>query len=180
MLKIVHIPNRILFTPTKPVKKIDQKIKKLVAEMEEALIAHKDPEGVGLAAPQVGVNLSLFIIKAKKTEPTQVFINPKIIELKHVPEENSSKSKTKKKNLKLEGCLSVPRIWSPIKRSDSVLVEYQDLSGNWKKEWFSGFKAQIIQHETDHLKGILFTQRALEQKQKMYREIDGELRPIEI
>jgi len=149
--------------------------------MEEALIAHKDPEGVGLAAPQVGVNFSLFIIKAKKTEPTQVFINPKIIELKYLSEEKiSDKSKKKKKNLKLEGCLSVPRIWSSIKRADSVLVEYQDLSGNWKKEWFSGFKAQIIQHEMDHLQGILFTQRALEQKQKMYQEIDDELKPIEI
>lgn len=177
MLKIVHIPNQVLFTPTKPVKKIDQKIKKLVAEMEEALIAHKDPEGVGLAAPQVGFDLSLFIIKPKKTEPTEVFINPKILQT--TPYSLQPKNQ-KSKKIKLEGCLSVPHIWSAIKRSDSVLVEYQDLSGDWKKEWFSGFKAQIIQHEMDHLQGILFTQRALEQKQKMYQEIDDELKPIEI
>jgi peptide deformylase len=130
-----------------------------------------------LAAPQVGVDLSLFIIKPKKTEPTQVFINPKILQT--TPHSLQPKNQ-KRKKIKLEGCLSVPRIWSPIKRADSVLVEYQDLSGDWKKEWFSGFKAQIIQHEMDHLQGILFTQRALEQKQKLYQEIDDELRPIEI
>jgi len=178
MLKIVHVPNQILTQPTKPVKKIDEKIKKLVKEMEETLLAQKDPEGVGLAAPQVGIDLSLFIIKPKKNEPTQVFINPKILEkIFSSPKQQKTQ---KKKQIKLEGCLSIPKIWSAIERAEKILVEYQDLEGKINKQWFSGFVAHIIQHEIDHLQRILFTQRALEQKKKVYQEVDDELKPIEI
>ncbi len=179
MLKIVHVPHPILNTPVKPVTTIDEKIRKLVFEMEETLIAQKDPPGVGLAAPQVGKNLALFIIKPTPKSLTKVFINPKIIKVDQRSKIKNQKSEPKPKDLKLEGCLSIPRIWSPVKREAKILLEYQDLNGKKGKKLFSGFEAIIVQHEMDHLSGILFTQRSLEQNLPLYEEKNGELEKME-
>jgi peptide deformylase len=143
-----------------------------------------DPQGVGLAAPQINEDLAIFIIKPTLKAETQVFINPRIVELvKSVkpvkPAPTDSTGSTKSEDVKLEGCLSIPRIWGPVTRNTKVLVEYQDLTGEKHSEWFSGFKAVIIQHEMDHLSGVLFTQRVLEQKGRLYQEKDGELEKIE-
>jgi len=174
MLDIVTVPNPILNTIVKPVAQIDDKIRRLVKNMGKTLMAQKDPEGVGLAAPQVGLSLSLFIIKPKKGSKIEAFINPRI--LKTLDEARKKPPRTKKKKgVPLEGCLSIPRIWGPIKRAKKILLEYQDLEGTKKTEWFSGFKAVIIAHEIDHLQGILFTQRAIEQKHQLYEEENGEL-----
>ena len=180
MLKIVHAPHDILTKEVRTVMKIDKKIQQLVYDMEETLIEQVDPQGVGLAAPQVNVNLAIFIIKPTLKSDTQVFINPKILEYKQLTT-NHQPPTTQEKNedIKLEGCLSIPHIWGPVTRNTKVLVEYQDLTGEKKCEWFSGFKSVIIQHEMDHLHGILFTQRVLEQQGKLYQEKDGELEKIE-
>jgi peptide deformylase len=175
MLKIVHAPHIILTKKVELVKKINKKIQELVYAMEETLIEQLDPQGVGLAAPQVNVNLAIFIIKPTPKSETKVFINPRIIELVKLVNPISIDSE----NIKLEGCLSIPRIWGPVTRNTKVLLEYQDLSGEKHTEWFSGFKSVIIQHEMDHLQGVLFTQRVLEQKGKLYQEKDGELEKIE-
>jgi len=176
MLKIIQAPNPILFKKTKPVLKIDKKIKKLIEEMKQTLLAQTDPPGVGLAANQVGVDLSLFIMKKTEKSPFFVFINPKIIKTVF-----GKDSLSKKKAIKLEGCLSVPKIWANIKRPQRVLLEYQtdDQSFEKKQAWFSGFEAIIIQHEVDHLNGILFTQHALAQNQPLYEEKEGKLVKIE-
>lgn len=174
MLKIVQVPHKVLTSPTKQVDVIDDKIKKLVYDMEETLIAQVDPQGVGLAATQVGYGLALFIMKPSPKSRTEVCINPmilKIEESKHADDQRQ----TTEDNKKLEGCLSIPRIWGPVKRPQKVLMEYQDLSGEKHSKWFTGFKATIVQHEVDHLQGILFTQRALEQKTTLYEEKNGEL-----
>jgi peptide deformylase len=178
-MKIVTTPDPVLTAPTKKVEKIDGRIKKLVRDMEKTLVVQKDPEGVGLAAPQVGVNLSLFIIKAGKKKPVQVFINPRVLEIKDMKKPSAAKAKESKEEAKLEGCLSIPRVWGPLKRADKVHLEYQDLTGRKVKKWFSGFEAAIIEHEVDHLKGILFTQRSLEKNLPLYREEQGELKPLE-
>lgn len=179
MLKIVHVPNAILTSSVKPVSIIDEKIKKLVYEMEEVLIAQDDPPGVGLAAPQVGENLALFITKPKPTARTKVFINPKIIKCEIPASAKASAGKQKPRNFKLEGCLSIPRIWSPVRRAAKILLEYQNLTGKKEQKLFSGFEAVIIQHEMDHLKGILFTQRSVEQNLPLYEEKNGELEKLE-
>jgi len=177
MLKIVHAPNPILFQKTKAVAKIDEKIKKLIEEMKETLLAQSDPQGVGLSANQVGVGLSLFIMKPTKKSKIFVFINPKIIKTVLEKERPSSKKKT----IKLEGCLSVPKIWGNVKRPSKVLLEYQTDDENFEKKqkWFCGFEAIIIQHEVDHLNGTLFTQRAVAQNQPLYEEKDGKLEKID-
>ena len=176
VLPIVKIPNKVLTTPTKPVTKIDSKIQKLIVDMEETLQVQKDPEGVGLAATQVGSGISLFIMKASENQGLRVFINPEILQV----EEKTQKTVEKKDKSSLEGCLSIDRIWSPIRRPQKILVKYQNELGEQKEEWFKGFNAVIIQHEVDHLHGILFTQRALEQNKKIFKEIDGDLQPLEL
>jgi len=174
ILSIVKTPQEILTTPTKPVKKIDAKLRTLVKNMKATLAAQDDPEGVGLAAPQIGVGLSLFIIKPTPESPFSVFINP---EIKKTVE--SKVKKTKKASSTLEGCLSIERIWSQVDRADKILIAYKTIDGTQKEEWFTGFDATIIQHEVDHLKGILFTKRALEQDKPIFKETNGKLNEIE-
>ncbi|PIY70839.1 peptide deformylase [Candidatus Roizmanbacteria bacterium CG_4_10_14_0_8_um_filter_35_28] len=192
MLKIISVPNKILSSPTKPVAVIDEKIKELLAEMEETLKLQTDPVGVGLSANQIGVNLSIFIVKKSPKAEIKVFINPKIIKFQSSiikkPSPTFHHPPSRKKPVKLEGCLSIPRIWGPVNRTARIYLEYQDLaesinperSRRIKRRWFSGFEAAIIQHEMDHLNGVVFTQRSLEQKKPIYKEVDGELELFEI
>ncbi len=179
MFKIVTVPSTVLTQPTLPIEKIDDKIKKIVVDMEKVLIAQNDPPGVGLAANQVGLNLSIFIIKPTEKSKIKVFVNPKI--LKTVFNKDSLyQKKSKKRKVKLEGCLSIPRIWGPVKRSERVFLNFQDLNGKKYLKWFTGFEAIIIQHEVDHLNGIVFTQRSLEQNGQLYREEGDELVKISL
>jgi len=179
MLKIVSVPDPILSKPTKPIAEINDKIKNLVFEMEETLVAQSDPLGVGLSANQVGVSLSVFIIRESPNSDTKVFINPEIILLKDNPSSKTKKAKKVNKE-KLEGCLSIPHIWGPVTRHDKVYLKYQDLNGCIYKKWFSGFTAVIIQHEMDHLKGYVFTQRSIEQKAPLYKEVNGKLKVLQM
>lgn len=169
-MRILSAPHPILFKSAKPVKKIDNKIKRLVKQMEQTLAAAKNPEGIGLAAPQVGHSLRIFIVKLEKNSPLRVFINPKIIK------------KSKKMSLAdktLEGCLSIPQIWGSVARHQWIKLRYQNLSGETREEKFSGLLATVIQHEMDHLEGKLFTSRALQQGQKLYRkETDKAGKPV--
>ena len=184
MLKIVNAPHKVLTTATRKVIKFDKKLAHLIKEMKETLAAQKDPQGVGLAAPQVGIDLALFIMKPYEKAKVEVIINPRIIEI--VKSESTSsfakasedKPRGKKPGTKLEGCLSVPKIWSPLTRPTKVILEYQDMTGAVIQRPFSGFEATIVQHEIDHLQGILFTQRALEQKSGLFEEHEGELKKI--
>ena len=189
MLKVITVPNKILSSSTRPVEKIDEKIKKLVNDMEKILASQKDPKGVGLAANQVGINLSLFIVKPSEKAKIKVFINPKILKvvsgLRSPYRQTSNDTgrvtkKRKRRPVKLEGCLSIPRIWGPVKRAKKIYLEYQDALGKSYKRWFSGFEATIIQHEIDHLNGIVFTNRSMEQSQPLYKEVGDELVKVDL
>lgn len=180
MVKIVTVPQPVLTTVAKKVVSIDQRIKKLVSQMEKALIAHKDPQGVGLAAPQVGIGLRIFIMKPTSKTKTQVFINPRIIKTvgrKQLLKRPKNSPKRKKPD-NLEGCLSIPHIWAPVKRPQKVLLEWADLTGRNQTKWFEGFKAVIVLHEVDHINGILFTKRATEDSIPLYEERDGRLKKL--
>jgi peptide deformylase len=131
--------------------------------MEESLDFATDPVGVGLAAPQIGKSLAIFIIKPTEKSKTQAFINPQI---KKFEQEKNSKLKGKTK--KLEGCLSLHNIWGEVERAKVVWLEYLDETGKPHHKKFTGFIATIIQHEVDHLNGILFPKRVLEQKGILY------------
>lgn len=165
MLKIITAPNNILSEESKPVQKIDGDVKSLVGEMTKALEAAKDPIGVGLAAPQVGKSLRIFIAKPSLKLPILTFINPKIINASPLIKRGSKKKKVKK----LEGCLSLPNIWGDVQRMPEIILEYSNEQGRLHRKKFRGFLATIIQHEVDHLDGILFPKRVLEQKGTLYK-----------
>ncbi len=164
MLEIVTAPNPILSQKAKNIAKIDRAILNLIEQMEESLNKASDPIGVGLAAPQVGKNLSLFITKPTPKSRTFVFINPRIMAKKPFPKE-----KNEEKPRKLEGCLSLVNIWGEVQRSPEIMVEYLDETGKLHKRKLRGFMATIIQHEVDHLSGILFPKRVLEQGGTLYQ-----------
>ncbi len=175
-MKIITAPNPILYKVSSEIKKIDQKLINNINEMIDVLEKQNDPPGTGISAPQVGLSIQLFILKPNIKSTPQVFLNPKITEYINIKKKKSKKQK----EIPLEGCLSVPKIWGEVKRFDKVLVEYETLSKEKKKEWFMGLNSTIVQHEIDHLNGILFTQRVLEQGGRLYEEKNGELIKKEI
>src|SRR5205085_7034589 len=97
-----------------------------------------------------------------------VYINPKVTLLRKAPKQIKIPKK-KKEGMKLEGCLSLKDIWGTVKRSTKVSVAYTDEHGEKHEEIRSGFLAIIMQHEYDHLQGILFPRRVLEQKGQLYK-----------
>lgn len=127
-------------------------LKGLISDMFETMI-HSD--GIGLAAPQIGLSIRLFIIDASPLEEDhpemkdfkRVFINAHIIE------------RTGDQTSYNEGCLSIPNIREDVLRPSSVLIKYVDENFHPKEERFDGLAARIIQHEYDHLDGILFTDK---------------------
>lgn len=172
--EIVDAQNPSLRQKSKPVAKIDKKVKSLIKDLIDTIEAQTDPEGVGLAAAQIGKNVQVFIMKPKKE--IKVVINPKIIKIHNI---KPKKPLDPRKSI-MEGCLSLPHYYSPIKRAQKVTLKYMDSDGQEKTEDFTGLEAQIIQHEVDHLKGKLFVDVILEQKKPLYEYIDGEWEEVEI
>lgn len=166
MKPIVKAPHNVLTNPAKTVENFDKKLISLIEEMEQTLLATKRPTGVGLAAPQIGEPYRIFVTKPTPKAKIRVFINPEIISSRRVPEDTKT---ARKEDGKLEGCLSIPDIWGHVERANEVTLRYQDQTGTVHEETMTGFMATIIQHETDHTNGILFSQRVAEQKGKFFR-----------
>jgi peptide deformylase len=167
MSEIVIVPDPVLRQVAKPVEKVDKRILDIIRDMTDALLSAKDPEGIGLAAPQIGVPLRMFLIRPDLKKPPLLFINPEIINYSQRQQTPDTKKGV------YEGCLSIPHHYSPIRRSMSVTVKYQQLSTDncqliIKTDVFTGFPAHIIQHELDHLNGILFIDHVLSQNSKLY------------
>lgn len=169
---IVKIPHPVLNTAARTVSKIDKKILGIVNQMIKTLIATNNPKGVGLAAPQIGIGLKIFITRPTANSPIEVFLNPEIIKYSKVVSEIKrlkKDPKNKAHDRKLEGCLSIPNVWGYLKRPQNVTLRYMNLEGKTIENHYDGFMGTIVQHETDHLNGILFTKRVLEQNQKLFR-----------
>lgn len=164
MLEIVTAPNQVLAQQAKPIASVDKAVKDFIEEMKVALDNTRDPEGVGLAAPQVGKSVQIFIVKPTRNAKHEVYINPKLT-LMGKPE----KIPRDKDGTKLEGCLSLPTIWGPVERAPKVKITYLDEEGKSHTQTVTGFKAVILQHEHDHLQGVLFPRRVLEQKGRLYK-----------
>lgn len=141
----------VLRTKTKDIPQDYPDLKKLVADMYETMYhAH----GVGLAAPQISKGLRLFVIDSapfeddeekKKLAVKQAFINPQILE------ENGAEWAFE------EGCLSIPGVREDVIRPEKVIIRYFDEDWNQHEKTFDGMVARIIQHEYDHIEGVLFT-----------------------
>lgn len=171
VLPVVNVKNPILRTHAKTIPNYDKRIQKLFVDLDNTLKAQKDPVGVGLAAPQIGKSLRGFLVKSGKT--ALPFINPEIISLS---EDTNDPTKKREDEYIMEGCLSLPHYYGPVKRAESVTIRYQKPvkeNDQWKlqavEETHKGLAAQIIQHEVDHLNGVLFIDRLIEQKRKLYK-----------
>jgi peptide deformylase len=169
--QILNAQDERLRTKSKPVAKIDRKIKTLINDLKETLRAQDDPEGIGLAAAQIGKNLQIFIMKPG--DSIKVVINPKILSVKKVkPTEAVPKT--------MEGCLSLPHYYSPIVRSREVTIKYLSEKGEEKTQTFRNLEAQIVLHEIDHLEGKLFVDKVLKQKKPLYELVDGEWHEVDL
>lgn len=170
MLKIVQAPSPVLANPAKKINNIDKTILHLIKEMTETLEKATDPEGVGLAAPQVGEGVQLFIIKPTPKAKVDVFINPVLtIPANAKMDDLKEKLENDDEDVKLEGCLSLKDIWGVVERYDKVHLSYLDEHGKNHEKSYEGFFATIIQHEYDHIQGVLFPKRVLEQESKLYK-----------
>ncbi|MEE8398351.1 MAG: peptide deformylase [Desulfobacterales bacterium] len=157
ILEILTFPDPLLRKKAKPVDTIDGEIQTIIDDMAQTMY---DAPGTGLAAIQVGIDKAIVVYSYSPDEETrlfQVLINPKII-----TREDELISEN-------EGCLSVPDFRADVKRSASVCVEALDREGNPLRIEDQGFLAVILQHEIDHLEGVLFIDRISALKRQMYK-----------
>ncbi len=146
-LKIYMLGQETLRTPANRIVKVDDSIRKLAKDM---LITMYSAKGIGLAAPQVGVQKRILVIDLNFEDPNaapNVFINPEIIS-------SSASVETYE-----EGCLSIPGVYLNVIRPSSIKLSYRDEMGRPKKMNAEGLMARCIQHEIDHLNGILFVDK---------------------
>lgn len=146
-LQVIHYPHPTLRHVSKPVKRVDRELRDMIAQMFELMYKH---EGVGLAANQVDLPYRLFIANptgdANKKDQEFVFINPVIL---------SGKGQVDGE----EGCLSIPGLTAEVTRKETVQIEAYNLAGELFTGELEGLFARIVQHETDHLDGVLFIDR---------------------
>jgi peptide deformylase len=146
VLRIVKYPHPALRHKSKPLRRVDGELKKVVREMFDLMYQHK---GIGLSANQVNLPYRMFIINTEG-DPTKgreyVFLNPVI----------GKRSGTVEAE---EGCLSFPEIYAPVKRSDKIVISAYNLDGEEVNHQLTGLLARAVQHEYDHLDGVLFIDR---------------------
>ena len=171
ILPIIAYGDPLLKRESVEIEKDYPMLRELISDMFETMYNAK---GVGLAAPQIGKNIRLFIVdgspfadeEGEEPDPRaqgienfkKVFINP-IIE-----EESGTKWAFQ------EGCLSIPSIRENVSRKEAVTISYYDENWNLKEEKYTGYQARIIQHEYDHIEGILFTDLLAPLKRKMVQK----------
>ena len=135
---IIGADQKILRTKTKLVPKVTKEIKKLLKDMTATM---KNADGVGLAAPQVGLSYRICI--AMIEDKLTALINPKITK------------RSKEMEFDQEGCLSLPEVWVQVPRAVEITVKYTDQNGKEQERKLSHFSARVVQHEVDHLDGVL-------------------------
>ena len=140
ILEIVKAGDPGLKQECEIVDKIDSKIRKLLTNMAETMYK---ADGVGLAAPQIGVNKCIVVMDVGDENGLIEMVNPEIVE-----KEGSM--------IDSEGCLSVPNVFGDVERFEKVTVEYLNRWSKKKRLTATGLLSRCIQHETDHLKGVLF------------------------
>ncbi|ABV33258.1 MULTISPECIES: peptide deformylase [Pseudothermotoga] len=136
--KIRLLGDPVLRKKSKNVERVDETTISLIKDLFETMYA---TDGIGLAAPQIGVSLRIFVMDDGKP---RVFINPEII------------YKSEEKEIAEEGCLSVPEVFEDVERSKEVTVRYMNEHGEEVEESFVDYSARVVQHEYDHLQGVLF------------------------
>ncbi len=152
-LEIVNYPHPVLRYQAKPLRRVDQALKNMAAEMLELMYAHR---GVGLAATQVNLPFQMFVLDPSgeaDSGQVRVLVNPVL---------QSPKGKAEAE----EGCLSLPNVYGQVVRPAQIHLVAYDLSGNLVDEVIEGMLARVVQHEVDHLQGVLFPDRMSEAARK--------------
>ena len=142
VLPIVYYPDDPLTAKAKPVRKFDADLAQLVEDMLDTMHAY---HGVGLAAPQVGLSQRLFVLQ-EPDGPEMHFVNPEIVDMEG-------------QEFGEEGCLSMPEVYAQVPRATRLVVRAQDVHGIDIELEATNFLARIIQHEFDHLEGVMFPER---------------------
>lgn len=152
--KVVTVPNEILESKCQKVTKFDNDLRKLGQDLVDTVENASNPEGAGLAAPQLGVLKRICVVRKFPEHydlPIQnfVLVNPKIIE------------RSKETDVDIEGCLSIPDVYGNVERHSKIKVKAQNLNGDFFEISANGFFGRVIQHEMDHLEGVLFTSKVV-------------------
>lgn len=145
-MRVIKYGNPILRMKAKRIEKIDDEIHSLVKDMIETM---REEEGIGLAAPQVARSIALLVVDHSLIEEgaeAKAYLNPEIL----AGEGESTME---------EGCLSIPDIREEVTRPEKIRLRYQDIQGETHEEEFNGLLARVLQHEIDHLNGVLFVDR---------------------
>jgi peptide deformylase len=146
-LELHYLGDRVLRQPAKRIAKVDDSIRQLAREMLQTMYSSN---GIGLAAPQVGINKQLIVIDCEPDQPENpplVLINPQIV--------GYGRDLCKAE----EGCLSIPNVYLDVIRPRAIEVSYKDEQGRPRKLKADGLLARAIQHEMDHLNGVMFVDR---------------------
>lgn len=168
MMKVIQITDekelKILKSVSTDVDPTDELLPVLAERMYLSMRYPANP-GIGIAAPQVGINKNLVWVQRfdKEGEPFELYLNPKIV----------WRSALLRKGM--EGCLSIPDIDGEVLRNYTIKLTYLDKEGKFHEEMIEGFTAVVFQHETDHLNGILFTDRMKEQEKMEVSKVSGEM-----
>ncbi len=153
--KIIYLPDPRLRLVSAPIDKFDDKLHALIDDMFDTMY---DAKGVGLAAPQIGINIRLSVVDVTGDKSQQlVLINPEIF-----AEEGQVKYQ--------EGCLSVPSVYDTVIRAEKVTLRAQDKFGEWFEMQAEGLLGECFQHEIDHLNGKLFVDLLSPLKRSMARK----------
>ncbi len=156
--QILTVPNDFLRKKTEKVKTVDKNILNITKDLIDTIKVAKEPEGAGLAATQIGYSKRICAVRNFYRDPLNsnkiisediILINPKII------------SRSKETDIDWEGCLSVPNTYGKVERYEKIKVIAINSEGKELKFRAAGFLARTIQHEIDHLDGILFTDRVI-------------------
>ncbi|EFU74428.1 peptide deformylase [Enterococcus italicus] len=142
---IIIQPDEQLRKPNQEIQELTDELVYLLDDMYETMLAH---DGVGIAAPQIGKNLQMAVVEVDENDRFDL-INPQIIDRKG-------------KSVFVEGCLSIPHVFGTVERAEEITVRYYDREGDEMEVTAYGYLARAIQHEIDHLNGVLFTDKVLE------------------
>jgi len=159
LAQIRQYPDPALRLTAKPVEEVDDDLRRLVERMKTLMV---EARGVGLAATQVGVIRRLFVFQPADEEEVRAVVNPELVDLS---EELVSDD---------EGCLSLQRVLVPVERHVSVTLEAQDVEGAPLRLELTGLDARVVQHELDHLDGVVILDRTTREAQ---REALATIRP---
>jgi peptide deformylase len=188
-MKIISVPHTTLRQIAQPITTYDKKTEELIQQLEVTLKNTQNPKGVGLAAPQINISKRAFATHLPKANDDQddeeevelelrVYLNPEIVD--HSQELTLGPDP---KNPILEGCLSIPKLYGPVPRWAEVTLQYQVVEDNelvTYEEVFYDYAARVVQHELDHLNGILFTDYSLKYDLPVYQTKSDSDKMVEI